>query len=61
MKTKIKYYGFTPLTGKKVFGYDFKFLKTNLLIKTQDGWQSVTKIFVKNEKVNLGVGGNNDD
>ena len=60
MKTKIKYFGFTPLKGKKVFGDDFKFLKTNLLIKTQDGWQSVTKIFVKNEKVNF-AGGNDDD
>ena len=48
MKTKIKYYGFTPLTGKKVFGYDFKFLKTNLFIKSYDDWHSVTKIFVKN-------------
>ena len=46
---KIKWFGFTPYTGKKISGYLIRFKKNSIFLLSGGKWQTVTKLFVEEE------------
>ena len=42
---KIKWFGFTPITRRKIFGYLVKFKNNSTYLYSGGKWQTVTKLF----------------
>lgn len=46
---RVKFYGFTPITRRKISGYLIRFKKNSIFLFNGGRWQTVTKLFVEEE------------